>query len=192
MAQDCTGAKPIGIDDEAQVTVTSPSGQQQVVTISENDAWGEPIGEQWVLSNVIDFEPGLNQIKVDIVNVYAPSGSNAASSAIYIVVLPAQTPTTSSDEKTVLIWCCPGVRNAMLYGETPLPVGQDNSVTVKHDQAIWAEYDYTDQFGREQHTRVELDNYYDYFVLRENGGWSQSKYPDGYEADKSTCPAASP
>ena len=72
MAQDCTGTEPIGIDDDARVTVTSPSGRQQTVTINENDAWGKPIGEQWVLSNVIEFEPGINQIKVDITNVYIP------------------------------------------------------------------------------------------------------------------------
>ncbi|MEE8473619.1 MAG: hypothetical protein V3S82_10670 [Dehalococcoidia bacterium] len=85
MARDCDGAKPIGIDDEARVTVTSPSGKQQVVTINKNDAFGKPMGEQWVLSNTVDFEPGLNQIKVELVNVYAPAGSNASSSRIYIV-----------------------------------------------------------------------------------------------------------
>jgi len=88
MTLDCEGTNPIGIDDEARVTITSPSGQEQVATINENDAFGGSIGEQWVLSSVIDFEPGLNQIKVELVNVYAPPGSNSASSPIYIVVLP--------------------------------------------------------------------------------------------------------
>ena len=79
------------MDDEVIVTVTSPAGQQQVVKLNENDASGKPIGEQWVLSNVVNFESGSNQIKVDVVNVFAPSGPNASSSSIYIVVVaPSQ------------------------------------------------------------------------------------------------------
>ncbi|MFC1941938.1 hypothetical protein ACFLWU_01825 [Chloroflexota bacterium] len=99
---------------------------------------------------------------------------------------------TSADEKTVLIWFCEGVRNAEINGDTPLPVGQDNRVTIKISQPLLAEFDYTDSYGREQHARVDLDSYYDYFVLLGNGGWAQNKFQNAYESDKSTCQATTP
>lgn len=88
MTQDSNGTTPIGIDDEAKVTVTGPSGRQQAAIINRNDAWGEHEGEQYVLSKVIEFEPGQNSITVELINVYAPQGPNSGCSAIYLVVVP--------------------------------------------------------------------------------------------------------
>ncbi|MCD6358806.1 MAG: hypothetical protein J7L90_02485 [Dehalococcoidia bacterium] len=194
MAQNCDGVKAIGIDDEARVTVTSPSGHQQVGTINKNGSSGQFIGEQWVLSNVIDFEPGLNQIAVELVNVFAPPGSNASSSSIYIVVLsstpattaaPESTPTVDSGEKVVLVWLQDGVRNATMNGIL-LEKGKDNEVEINYGEGETCTiyFEYTDEWGREQETTLELDAYYDYFILLNRGGWSSNKYRDAYESEK--------
>jgi hypothetical protein len=115
------------------------------------------------------------------------SAGEASATANQITPEPGNT-----DGKTVLVWCCQGVRNARLNGENPLLVGQDNQVTIQVDQPLWAEFDYTDSFGREQHTRIDLDSYYDYFILRENGGWTQVKYQEAYENDKGSCLTPTP
>jgi len=98
-----------------------------------------------------------------------------------------ETEPTPTGEKAVLVWCCEGVRNATMNGGNPLLVGQDNSVLILVNHPLWVEFDYTDSYGRAQHTRIDLDGYYDYFILRVNGGWAQLKYKDAYESDKSTC-----
>lgn len=91
---------------------------------------------------------------------------------------------SATGDKTVVVWVRDGVRNATMSGGNPLAVGQDNSVTIMVNHPLWVEFDYTDSFGRDQHTRIDLDDYYDFFILRENGGWTQLKYRDAYEEEK--------
>ena len=76
-----------GIDDRLILRVSGPSGQTQSATLYDNDAFGEPVGEQWVVSRLIDFEAGLNKIEVILDNVYAPPGTNASSPDLYLIVL---------------------------------------------------------------------------------------------------------
>ena len=80
---------PAGIDDRVALRVTGPSGRTQTAVLYDNDAYGEPVGEQWVVSRLIDFETGLNKIEVNLENVYSPPGSNSASPSLYLVVLGA-------------------------------------------------------------------------------------------------------
>ncbi len=84
---DPDGQAPFGMDDWAIVTVTGPSGSEQSAILNENDAFGNPIGEQFILSNVVILEPGINKIKVELWNEFAPAGTNASSSTIWIVPL---------------------------------------------------------------------------------------------------------
>lgn len=79
------GCQPFGIDDWVNVTVRTPSGKEHKVKISENDAWGKPIGEQWVLSNVVAFEKGCHEVTCELWNQFVPAGPNAGSSAIWLV-----------------------------------------------------------------------------------------------------------
>lgn len=85
MSIDQTGCQPFGIDDWVNVTVRTPSGKEHKVKISENDAWGKPIGEQWVLSNVVAFEKGCHEVTCELWNQFVPAGPNAGSSAIWLV-----------------------------------------------------------------------------------------------------------
>ncbi len=86
VAADAEGSKPWGADDWANFTVTSPTGAKQTASLGKNDAWGKPIGEQYILSNIIKLQPGLNTIHVDLWNEFAPAGSNQGSSAMWLVV----------------------------------------------------------------------------------------------------------
>jgi hypothetical protein len=97
------------------------------------------------------------------------------------------TPTDNPDvtgEKTVTVWVREGLRNATMNGDNQLALGVDNSVLILTGHPLWVEFDYTDAYGREQQTRIDLDDYYDYFILRENGGWTQLKYQDAYDNEK--------
>ncbi|MBL6955912.1 MAG: hypothetical protein ISR54_03685 [Chlorobium phaeobacteroides] len=85
MSTDHTGSSPFGIDDWVNVTVKTPSGKVHKGRISENDAFGKKIGEQWVLSNIIPFEAGCHEITCELWNQFVPPGSNAGSSAIWLV-----------------------------------------------------------------------------------------------------------
>jgi hypothetical protein len=78
---------PAGIDDRLELRVTGPSGQVQTAILYDNDAYGAAVGEQWVVSRLINFEAGLNKIEVTLVNVYDPPGSNSSSPALYLIVL---------------------------------------------------------------------------------------------------------
>ncbi len=80
------GKKPFGMDDWANLTITGPSGKIQKVSLDVNGSNGAKIGEQHILSNVATLEPGINKIKVDLWNEFAPSGMNASCSGIWIVV----------------------------------------------------------------------------------------------------------
>ena len=92
--------------------------------------------------------------------------------------------TSTTGDKTVVVWVRAGVRNATMNGGNPLGVGQDNTVTIMVNHPLWVEFDYTDSYGRDQHTRIDLDDYYDFFILHENGSWTQLKYRDAYEDEK--------
>ena len=76
-----------GIDDRVVLRVTGPSGRIQTAVLYDNDAFGEPVGEQWVVSRLIDFEAGLNKIEVTLENVYYPTGDNSASPDLYLIIL---------------------------------------------------------------------------------------------------------
>jgi len=86
LTQDKRGKKPFGMDDWANLTVTGPSGKVQKVSLNVNGDRGAKIGEQYILSNVATLEPGINKIKVDLWNEFAPSGKNASCSSLWIVV----------------------------------------------------------------------------------------------------------
>lgn len=83
------GIQPWGADDWANVTVTSSNGTKQNASIGKNNGSGHPMGEQYVLSNVITFQPGLNTVKVDLWNEFDPPGGNQGSSAMWLVVFCA-------------------------------------------------------------------------------------------------------
>jgi len=87
MSTDHTGNSPFGIDDWVNVTVKTPSGKVHKGRISQNDAVGNKIGEQWILSNIIPFEVGCHEITCELWNQYVPLGNNAGSSAIWLVSL---------------------------------------------------------------------------------------------------------
>ncbi len=87
--------------------------------------------------------------------------------------------------KTITVWLRDGVRDATVNGHALEP-GVDNKVEIMTDHPLVAEFDYTDSFGREAHATVDLDSYYDYFVLEELGGWSQTIHPDEYAEVKVT------
>ena len=77
------------IDDRMTLRVTGPSGQTQEAFLYDNDACNTPIGEQWIASEVIEFEAGVNEIEVTLENKYDPAGSNSSSPALYLIVLQA-------------------------------------------------------------------------------------------------------
>ncbi len=87
MSIDPIGTKPFGIDDWVNVTVETPSGKTLQARVSENDAMGRPVGEQWVLSNVIPFEAGCHTVTCELWNQFVPAGNNAGASAIWLVCL---------------------------------------------------------------------------------------------------------
>ncbi len=100
-------------------------------------------------------------------------------------VTPTPTPTESvPGEKTVTVWVRDGLRNATMNGGNQLTAGVDNKVLILTGHPLWVEFDYTDSYGREKHTRIDLDDYYDYFILRENGGWTSLKYQNAYDNEK--------
>ncbi len=80
---------PAGIDDRMKLRVTGPSGQTQEAFLYDNDACNRPLGEQWIASEVIDFEAGVSEVSVSLDNTYAPRGSNSGSPALYLIVLQA-------------------------------------------------------------------------------------------------------
>ncbi len=86
ITSDAAGTAPWGADDWANFTITSPTGAKQTASLGKNDAWGKPIGEQYILSNVIKLTPGMNTIDVELWNEFAPAGSNQGSSAMWLVV----------------------------------------------------------------------------------------------------------
>ena len=86
LTQDKAGKKAFGMDDWANLTITAPSGKVQKVSLNVNGDRGAKIGEQYILSNVATLKPGINKIKVDLWNEFAPPGSNASCSSIWIVV----------------------------------------------------------------------------------------------------------
>lgn len=125
----------------------------------------------------------------DVIEEYTDGAGTPASEPAPAATTPAgETPppaaTEETTEKTVLVWCRDGVRNATMNGGNQLLVGQDNSVLILTGHPLWVEFDYTDSYGREQHTRIDLDDYYDYFILSGNGGWTQLKHQNAYENEK--------
>jgi len=83
---DAGGNQKWDADDWANFTVTSPSGTKQTASLGKNDAWGKPIGEQYILSNVLKLQPGLNTIDIELWNEFTPPGNNQGSSAMWLVV----------------------------------------------------------------------------------------------------------
>ena len=79
--------KPFGVDDELHLTISPPQGEQINVQLQRNGASGLPIGEQFILSNVVTFTEGTYTIKADWWNIYAPPGGNASASSAFLVVL---------------------------------------------------------------------------------------------------------
>ena len=75
------------IDDRMIIRVTGPSGQTQEAFLYDNDPCNTPLGEQWIASDVIEFETGVNEIEVTLENKYDPAGTNSNSPALYLVVL---------------------------------------------------------------------------------------------------------
>lgn len=80
---------PAGIDDRMTLRVTGPSGQTQEAFLYDNGPCNAPLGEQWIASEVIEFETGMSQIEVTLENKYVPEGSNSSSPTLYLIVLQA-------------------------------------------------------------------------------------------------------
>ena len=76
-----------------------------------------------------------------------------------------------------------GVRKATFNG-VPLQSGVDNQVEIEIDKPLQAIFDYTDANGKDHTTTLDLQSYYDYFVIKTRGGWSSNKYKNAYESEK--------
>lgn len=86
LSADKDGLSPFGVDDFALVYVTGPSGRTQNIVLNANDGYGKPIGEQYILSNGARIEPGMNTIRIVLMNKFAPPGPNAGNSPIWVVI----------------------------------------------------------------------------------------------------------
>jgi len=87
ISSDEDGETPFGVDDYLQILATNSSGLVHSFKMHENDAVGGPIGEQFVMSNVVTFTQGDYTVQADWYNKYAPPGGNASASPAWIVVL---------------------------------------------------------------------------------------------------------
>lgn len=92
LAKDPHGKVPFHIDDYLRVRAWGPSGREQNAVVSRNDAWGNPLGEQYIISNVIPLEKGINTFAFEYWNEFAPAGTpNQNASDIYMcAIAPAE------------------------------------------------------------------------------------------------------
>ena len=87
ISSDENGETPFGVDDYLEI---SAMGEDEILLnfrLQQNNGAGEPIAEQWVMSNVATFSEGLYTVAAQWFNEYAPPGGNASASTAWIVVL---------------------------------------------------------------------------------------------------------
>jgi len=87
ISRDENGETPFGVDDYLQIVASNSAGLFQSFKMQQNDAVGNPVGEQFVMSNAATFTEGDYTIAAEWFNVFAPPGGNASASSAWIVVL---------------------------------------------------------------------------------------------------------
>lgn len=92
--------------------------------------------------------------------------------------------TQSSELKTMVIYPQPGVTNATVNG-IPVTTGQENRIQVNINQPlVTAKYSYTNLQGVLTETSYDLQTYYEFHVLKANGGWASTMHAGAFENDK--------
>jgi len=87
--------------------------------------------------------------------------------------------------KTILVFPQPGITNATV-NDIPIFTGQDNQVQIDTDQPLQMEYNFVNEYGNLSEATQDLDTYYDFHVLKANGGWASTIHRSAYDTDKNS------
>jgi hypothetical protein len=87
--------------------------------------------------------------------------------------------------KTILVYPQPGITNATV-NDIPIITGQDNQVQIDTNQPLQMKYNFVNSRGNLSEATQDLDTFYDFHVLKANGGWSSTIHRDAYKADKNS------
>lgn len=87
--------------------------------------------------------------------------------------------------KTILVFPQPGITNATVNG-IPIITGQDNQIQIDTNQPLQMKYTFVNSYGNVSEATQDLDTYYDFHVLKANGGWASTVHRDAYATDKNS------
>ena len=87
--------------------------------------------------------------------------------------------------KTITVYPQDGITNPTVNG-VPIITGQDNELRIDPDQPLQMKYDFVNSRGQQSQATHDLQTYYDFHVLKANGGWASTLFRDAYETDKSS------
>ena len=86
--------------------------------------------------------------------------------------------------KTIVIYPQSGVTNATVNGIAVIS-GQENSIRVDTNQSlVTVKYSYINALGTPAEASYDLQTYYDFHVLKANGGWASTMHEGAFENDK--------
>lgn len=87
--------------------------------------------------------------------------------------------------KTILVFPQPGITDATVNGIAVF-AGQDNRVQIDTNQPLQVKYTFVNEAGHVSQVTQDLDTYYDFHVLKANGGWASTTHREAFATDKTS------
>jgi len=115
-----------------------------------------------------------------------PIDSHEGTSAATINESPdaPQVPKEQEDvTKTIYVYPQIGVSDATVNGN-PVITGQDNIIQIVANEPVLVKYYYVNLQGSLTEVTPNLDTYYSFFVLKNNGRYSADTFKSTYESEK--------
>jgi hypothetical protein len=120
----------------------------------------------------------------DAYNVVGEVTTDAKPTGQTVTVAPPKTLEPQDDgKKTITVYPQEGITHATVNG-IPIITMQDNLVQIDTNQPLQMKYNFVNSRGNNSEAVQDLDTYYDFHVLKANGGWASTIHRSAYETDK--------
>jgi hypothetical protein len=117
-------------------------------------------------------------------NMVGEATTDAKPTGQTVTVAPTKTLEPQDDgKKTITVYPQEGITHALVNG-IEVYAGQDNLVQIDTNQPLRVTYNFVNERGNNSEAIQDLDTYYDFHVLKANGGWASTIHRTAYETDK--------
>lgn len=118
--------------------------------------------------------------------VVGEATTDAKPTGMTVTVTPPKTLEPQDDGmKTITVYPQEGITHATVNG-VPIITMQDNRVQIDTNQPLRVTYNFVNERGNNSEAIQDLDTYYDFHVLKANGGWASTSHRSAYQTDKNS------